>query len=223
METTKVRIARLHYITQEMEGYTHSELAEDACRGGVEWVQLRIKGKSFDETLSIAKEVKKICGHYHAAFIINDHVDIAKEVGAHGIHLGKEDKSVEEARKVLGDNYIIGGTANTIEDIKRLAAMNVDYIGLGPFRFTTTKEKLSPVLGLEGFRDICVQTSNVKPLYVPPLIAIGGIKFEDISTLMQTGIYGVAVSSGINKATDRAKAATGNLNKLKISYFKNDI
>ena len=136
----------------------------------------------------------------NATFIIDDRVELVKELHADGVHLGKNDMSIGEARKILGDDYIIGGTANTFEDVKALAAAGADYIGCGPFRFTTTKEKLSPVLGLEGYRQI-VNEMKVHHINIP-IVAIGGITKEDIPEIMKTGVTGIAISGSILNAQD---------------------
>ena len=107
-----------------------------------------------------------------------------------------------EARTILGSDFIIGGTANTLEDIFLLYQYGVDYIGLGPYRFTLTKENLSPILGLSGIGEI-ISTLNTFNKNGIPIIGIGGIQLEDVSRLMQTGIGGVAVSSAINKSLDK--------------------
>jgi len=201
-------ISRFHYITQDLPGFSHAELAECACKGGADWVQLRVKNKSYDEWLKIAQETKFVCLKYEAKFIINDNVQIAKEAGADGVHLGKEDMNPKEARKILGKNFIIGGTASSLEEVKEQMQNEVDYIGLGPFRFTTTKEKLSPVLGAKGIKEIIQKAPPLgKDLgWAGSFIAIGGIKLEDVEPLMQTGIYGVAVSSAINLLEDKIEA-----------------
>jgi len=128
----------------------------------------------------------------------------ARKISADGVHLGKDDMDPKEARKILGNNFIIGGSSNTIDDVKRLIAEGVDYIGIGPYKFTSTKEKLNPVLRLEGIR---ANTKAVKTFVfsAPPLIAIGGIKLEDVEPLMETGIHGIAVSSAINLAADKSE------------------
>jgi thiamine-phosphate pyrophosphorylase len=195
----KNKISRLHYITQDVAGFTHAQLAEFACKGGADWVQLRVKNKPYDEWLKIAEATKAVCQKYGAKLIINDNVQIAKEISADGVHLGKEDMNPKEARKILGNNFIIGGSSNSMEDVKRQMAYGCDYVGLGPFRFTTTREKLNPILGFDGIQTITKQFGNKIPM-----IAIGGIKLEDIEPLMQTGIHGVAVSSGINMAEDKS-------------------
>lgn len=206
-------ISRLHYITQDLPDFSHSQLAELACKGGADWVQLRAKNKSYEDWLKIARETKLICKKYGAKLIINDNVQIAKEIQVDGVHLGKEDMNPREARKILGNNFIIGGSSNTIEDVKRLMENGVDYIGVGPYRFTSTKEKLNPVLGLKGIANIITQLPN----YPIPIIAIGGITLEDIEPLMQTGIHGVAVSSAINLAEDKSGMVKSFLNALRTS------
>jgi thiamine-phosphate pyrophosphorylase len=202
-------IARLHYITQEIPGFTHAGLAEFACKGGVDWVQLRVKNKSFEEWLKIAEETKLVCKRYGATFIINDNVLIAKEVSADGVHLGKEDMSPKAARNLLGPGFIIGGSTNTIEDVSWMMEQGADYIGVGPYRFTSTKEKLNPVLGLEGIKNM-VRQANI------PAIAIGGIKNEDVTALLETGAHGVAVSSAINLVSDKTASAKAILYTIQL-------
>lgn len=193
-------ISDFQYITQEVPGYLHSELAELACRGGVDWVQLRVKGASCKIWREFALQVKTVCQKHNATFIINDNVELAKEIEADGVHLGRKDMDPAEAREILGNNFIIGGTANTFDDIEHLLEQQVDYIGLGPLRFTATKKDLSPVLGLDGIKTI-VGLSAVR--LIVPIIAIGGIKLNDIEELIETGVHGIAVSSAINLAEDK--------------------
>lgn len=215
-------ISRLHYITQDnIFGYTHAQLAEEACMGGVEWVQLRVKKKGYSEWKQIAEDTLSVCRKYNAKLIINDNVRIAKEIGADGVHLGKDDMLPEAARDFLGGNFIIGATANTLIDIESLSKEPIDYIGLGPFRFTQTKEKLSPVLGLEGYKKILelVQQKEI----VIPIIAIGGITLEDIKGLLQTGVYGIAVSSGINMQEDKEAATKNFVNQINNYSAQNGI
>lgn len=210
-------ISRLHFITQDVKGFSHAALAEFACKGGAEWVQLRIKAhkKRIDfegekneeqELFENAAQALKICRNYGAKLIINDYVTLAKEIGADGVHLGKEDMHPKEARKLLGPGFIIGGTANSIEEVCRQAENRCDYIGIGPYRFTKTKQNLSPVLGMEGIKTITELCRKKK--ISAPLIAIGGIQVKDVPLLLQNpGIHGVAVSSAINHAENKTEAA----------------
>lgn len=208
-------IARFHYITQDLPDFSHPQLAEFACKGGADWVQLRVKNKSYNAWLKIAQETKLVCLKYGARLIINDNVLIAKEIGADGVHLGKEDMNPKEARKILGNTFIIGGSTNTMDDVKRMVDDGCDYIGIGPYRFTSTKEKLNPVLGLEGIKEIINSLPKGEGWGgALPVIAIGGIKLEDVEPLMQTGIYGVAVSSAINLEKDKEGMARKFMQRL---------
>lgn len=192
-----MKISKLHIISTASMYSSHVDFTEMACSGGADWIQFRIKNKKPHEILNIGERIKILCDYFGAKLIINDHVHIAKKLKTHGVHLGKEDISVTEARNILGKKYIIGGTANTEEDVKKLISEGADYIGLGPFRFTTTKENLSPILGLEGIRQIAVAYSNQIPI-----IAIGGITLSDIEPLLDTGIHGIATSSAIADASN---------------------
>lgn len=210
-------ISKFHYITQEINGYSHADLACQACESGVRWVQLRVKNKPADQWLQLALETKEICQRYDARLIINDSVELALKVQADGVHLGKNDMNPAEARKLAGKNMIIGGTANTLDDIVKLQNAGVDYIGLGPYRFTSTKEKLSPILGLEGYQNIL---SEMKKLGIHiPVIAIGGIVPDDVDAIMTTGVYGIAVSSAVNTSTEKQNVINTFYCKLGISQL----
>lgn len=202
-------INTFHYLTQDLPDVSHQELTETACANGIRWVQLRVKNKPLDEILGIARDVRAITQKYKAVLIINDHPEIALAVDADGVHLGKQDMPVAEARRWLGPAKIIGGTANTWEDVLALKDTGVDYIGLGPYRFTSTKENLSPVLGIDGYLALTRLHT-----FMPLLIAIGGIQLADVQPLMQTGIHGIAVSSAINLAQDRPAAIRGFLDQF---------
>ncbi|MCB0507258.1 MAG: thiamine phosphate synthase [Bacteroidetes bacterium] len=202
-------IQRFQYLTQDVDEITHQELAEIACKNGIRWVQLRVKNKPFDEYLSIAKDVKKICDKFQATLIINDNVEICKRINADGVHLGKQDMQIVEARKILGENKIIGGTTNAENDILELVEQGVDYVGLGPFKFTKTKNNLSPTLGIDGYKNILQSINNQTNI---PIIAIGGININDVNNLLETGIYGIAVSSAINLSNNKEKTIAQFLN-----------
>ena len=215
-----MNISRLQYITQDVPYKTHPQLAEEACIAGVEWIQLRIKNKTQEDWLVIAKEVKQVCEKYKAQLIINDNAQIAKEVKAYGIHLGKDDMPVTEARKLLGEKFIIGATANTFEDILKLVEEKADYIGLGPFRFTTTKEKLSPVLNIEGYKEI-MEKCDLHKINIP-VIAVGGITSNDVEALLEAGVHGVAISSYITNSTNKVQTIQKFNSQLKsLTNFHN--
>ena len=188
----------VQFITHYTERYSYLDSVRIALEGGCRWIQLRMNEASIKEILPIAQKAMNLCRKYDATFIIDDCVELAKQIGADGVHLGKNDMPIAEARKILGKDFIIGGTANTFEDVQMLHQAGADYIGCGPFRFTTTKKNLSPIIGLEGYQQIIslMKENNISL----PLVAIGGITKEDLPSLMQTGISGVALSGSILRA-----------------------
>lgn len=190
------QIARLHHITQEKGQLTHFETALSALKGGAQWIQLRVKNKPVQEVERIAREVKAICQEYEAKLILNDYLDLVEKIDADGVHLGLTDTSTRMARERLGNDKIVGGSCNTLDDVLFHAQNGVDYVGLGPFKFTNTKDKLSPVLGIEGYRQILTQI-NARQINLP-IIAIGGIGMQDIPLIMDSGISGIAMASLIN-------------------------
>ena len=198
------RLGRLQFISHYTEEVSYLEGCRMALEGGCRWIQLRVKGAPDEEVLPLAIQVQRLCKEHDAVFLIDDRVALVKEIGADGVHLGKNDMPVSEARQLLGEEYIIGGTANTMEDICALVSQGVDYIGCGPFRFTTTKEKLSPLLGAEGYRKL-LETMEEQQL-TTPLVAIGGITLEDLPLLRSVGVKGVAVSGAILQAPDPVAA-----------------
>ena len=193
-------MASLQFITHETEQFSYREGAFMALEAGCKWIQLRMKDVAVETVRQLAEELKKTCEKHHALLIIDDYVEVAREVKADGVHLGKNDMPIEEARKLLGEGFIIGGTANTFEDVKRHYEAGADYLGIGPFRFTTTKKILSPVLGLEGYRNIKQQM--IEAGIILPAVAIGGITVEDIPAILATGIEGIAMSGAILQAHD---------------------
>lgn len=188
----------LQFITHFTEKYSYFDAAHLALEGGCRWIQLRMKEAPEAEVEAEAIRVRDLCRKYGATFIIDDHVALAEKVQADGVHLGKNDMPIEEARRILGDAFIIGGTANTFEDVKRHWQAGANYIGCGPFRFTTTKKNLSPILGLEGYRQILQQMKAAG--ITLPVVAIGGITYEDIPDILQTGVSGIALSGSILRA-----------------------
>ena len=210
----KLRNVSLQFITHYTERYSYIDSARIALEGGCRWIQLRMKDA--DETLleETALIVQKMCKEYDATFIIDDNVHLCKKIKADGVHLGKNDMPIAEARKILGDDFIIGATVNTFDDVLLCQQSTVngqqtlspfpspapvpDYFGCGPFRFTSTKKNLAPILGLDGYREIMkkMKENNIDI----PLVAIGGITKDDVPELMKTGIDGIAISGSILRA-----------------------
>lgn len=193
----------IQFITHKNQRFGYVEGAEMALRGGCKWVQLRMKDATDDEFLSIGRKVVALCRSYNATFLLDDRVHLVAELGADGVHLGKNDMPISEARRILGNEKIIGGTANTFADVQHLAAQGADYIGCGPFRYTPTKRNLAPILGLEGYRNILKQMQQAGISL--PLIAIGGIVSTDIAALRDIGVNGIAVSGAVLGAADPIK------------------
>lgn len=193
----------IQFITHENQRFGYVEGAEMALRGGCKWVQLRMKDATDNKFLSIGRKVAALCRSYNATFLLDDRVHLVAELGADGVHLGKNDMPISEARRILGNQKIIGGTANTFADVQHLAAQGADYIGGGPFRYTPTKRNLAPILGLEGFQNILKQMQQAGINL--PLIAIGGIVSTDIATLRGIGVSGIAVSGAVLEAADPIK------------------
>ena len=190
----------IQFISHYSERYSYLDSIQLALEGGCRWIQLRMKDALDEEVRPIAIEAQKLCRAYGAKFIIDDRVALVRELGADGVHLGKNDMPIREARQILGPDFIIGGTANTFEDAKAHYEASADYIGCGPFRFTTTKQKLAPVLGLDGYRQI-IQQMRAANINIP-IVAIGGITKDDIPAILQTGITGIALSGTVLRADD---------------------
>lgn len=191
---------KLQFITHQTERYSYLDSARMALEGGCKWIQLRMKEAPLDEVERVALELKPLCKQHDALLVLDDHVELTKKLEVDGVHLGKNDMPIAEARQVLGEGFIIGGTANTFDDVKAHYLAGADYIGCGPFRFTTTKKNLSPVLGPEGYRSIIARMEEEG--IDLPVVAIGGITYDDIPQLLQTGINGIAMSGSILRADD---------------------
>ncbi len=194
----------LQFITHHTERYSYLDSARLALEGGCRWIQLRMKDATAEETEGIARKVQTLCQQYGAAFLIDDRVELAHQLHADGVHLGKNDLPVNVARQLLGEDFLIGGTANTFEDVMALAKAGADYIGCGPYRFTTTKQNLSPILGLEGYRSITRQMRG-NDIHLP-IVAIGGITNQDIPEILATGVSGIALSGAILRADNPVEA-----------------
>ena len=195
---------RLQFITHYTKKYSYIDTARMALEGGCRWIQLRMKdaGTSLMEDTAIV--IQKMCKDYGATFIVDDHVLLAKKINADGVHLGKNDMPIAEARKALGNSFIIGGTVNSFEDIlNTLRSATPDYFGCGPFRFTSTKQNLAPILGYEGYRTIVKKMKNMNINI--PLIGIGGIERSYIPMLLESGVNGIALSSSILNADNPVK------------------
>lgn len=190
-----IKTPKIQYITRDHDSYTHAEQARLAFNSGIEWVQIRMKNSTSAEIIEQSQLAVSYANSAGGKLIINDSVEIAREVQAHGIHLGLTDMPVDEARRMLGDDMIIGGTANTLDEVVRQVRRGAGYVGVGPYRYTLTKKNLSPVLGLEGYKEL-IRSLNELKIKIP-LVAVGGITQNDIPELTNAGIAGVAISGGL--------------------------
>ena len=179
-------------ITQDGGPMPHAEQASRLCAAGVRFLQLRMKDAPRAEWLATAREVAAICRAVGALCIINDSVEIALEVGADGAHLGQKDMDWREARRRLGPERILGGTVNRLDEAeKAVRAGCLDYVGIGPLRFTRTKKELAPLQGYEGLRGLLAVLDGI------PAWAIGGIELDDLATIRAMGAAGTAVCSAL--------------------------
>lgn len=189
----------IQYITHENQRLSYLDGAILALMGGCKWVQLRMKEASDEEFLVVGSQLRELCKIYSATFILDDRVHLVKPLGADGVHLGKNDMPIDETRRCLqSDKVIIGGTANTFDDIKRLHQQGANYIGCGPFRYTETKKKLAPILGFQGYKSL-VEKMKSEGITLP-IFAIGGILYDDVKALLSIGIDGIAISGGVLNA-----------------------
>ena len=190
----------LQFITHPNDKYSIPEEVQMVLEGGCKWIQLRMKDASDEEFRETALEIIPMCQENEAFLVFDDRVELAMELSVHGVHLGKNDMNPLLARETMGASAIIGCTANTAEDILKFKGWDVDYVGLGPFRYTTTKSNLSPIIGIDGYEKIVKEVREADILL--PIVAIGGITIDDVEPLMKTGINGIAMSGAIINAPD---------------------
>lgn len=200
----------LQYVTNESDPDTLYNKVSQYLEAGGRWVQLRLKEATTKERIEMGLRLRTLTDRYHACLLIDDDIIATIAVDADGVHLGKRDCPPQEARRILGDEYIIGYTVNSLDDLPPALAADIDYIGVGPYRDTQTKALLAPILGLEGISQIAQQALETDRCYTLPLIvAIGGIQPEDAETLLgDENIDGIAVSGAIEHATDMAKVVS---------------
>ncbi len=208
-------ISKIQFITNPYSSTSHVEQVKMACEAGCNWIQVRIKDFPETHIETIAKECLSICQFYGVTFILNDYPHIALKIGADGVHLGKKDMPIEEARAFLGQSMLIGGTANTLEDVLYLAN-HANYIGLGPFRETSTKKELSPVLGLSGYTEIL---NKLPQGFRTPIVAIGGIQVTDVSKLVKSGVFGIAFSSLLEQSDNKINLIKTLEEELNNEYY----
>ncbi len=212
-------IAKLQYITRGAQTQEILSEVRAFIAGGGKWVQLRMKEALYDHYLECAIMVAQLCKEHQVTLIINDNPHIAKECGADGVHIGKSDMSVEQVRAIVGLDMIVGRTANTFEDIEQLTDAQIDYIGLGPYKWTSTKKNIASLLGIEGYQDISREIVS-RGIPISPIVAIGSVGVDDIEPLSAVeSLWGVAVSAEIGEAKDPSQT-TRKLLELIDKNFK---
>lgn len=180
------------------------EQVEKALKGGITMLQLREKNMPYEQIKQTAIELQKLCRSYQVPFIINDYVELAKEIGADGVHVGQSDTSVIKAREILGPDAIVGATAKTIEQALAAQAQGADYLGSGAVFGSSTKLDAKS-MEHELLQKICESVTI-------PVVAIGGITGENVAALKGRGMAGVAVVGGIF-GQENIKQATAELKK----------
>lgn len=194
----------VHLVTDGVDVATTVEQARQAVSGGCRWVQVRMKDAVSADRDAALILLRDFCHSHGTTLIVDDDVQAVHRTSIDGVHLGREDMDPAEARAILGPVPLIGATVNCAADAERLVAKPIDYIGLGPWRFTTTKRRLAQPLGAQGTRDL---VRHIRDLGIRvPILVIGGIVGEDIPAVLASGSDGIAVSSAICRAADPAAA-----------------
>ena len=205
-------IENLHFITHDIDSLTHIEQAQIACEAGAKWVQYRCLIKDDEALLKDINAIAEICDDWGATLIVTNHIHLNRKADIQGFHIEDMDADFIAIREQLGEDITIGGSSNTVEGLIRLAAEGVDYAGCGPFSITTTKPNNSPLLGVNGYKDI-VAILKEKEINLP-VLAVGGITLQDVDALMETGIFGIAASSAINQSANMKDTYQDFYNKL---------
>jgi thiamine-phosphate pyrophosphorylase len=201
----KPPLGRLHVIsdTTLQDRFSHVELTCLAAAGGADAVQFREKRPWTTRALiEVASEMRHALEGTSVGLVVDDRVDVALAAGVRAVHLGRDDLDVATARRVLGADALIGGTANSVAEALRVAGTDVDYLGVGPVFGTRSKANPAPPLGLEGVGAIVGAVSK-------PVIAIGSVTADRVGALLGTGAHGVAVLSAIVCQPDPVAAARG--------------
>lgn len=206
-----MRDFRLYVITGEKfhPGRNYVEVMEEAIRGGADCIQLREKNKTKKELLEMARRLRELTDRHAVPFIVNDHVDIALAVNADGVHLGQDDLPLEEARRILGPDKMIGISTHKLEEALAAERNGADYIGVGPVFPTDTKEDVVDPVGIQ-YVDEVVRNISI------PFVAIGGIKLHNVDEVLQAGAQRICIVSAVVGADDVRGAAQAFRNKLDV-------
>lgn len=205
----KKYISKFHYLTQDLPNRTHIEQAQIACEAGANWLQYRCLTKNDDELIAEINQVAGICDDWGTTLIIANHYHLLDKVDVQGVHIEDCDVDFVRIRAQIGEDKTLGASAT---NVKRLLATQatgvVDYCGYGPFAHTDTKPNNSPLMGFEGYKQLQRMMVEI------PVIAVGGIRLPDVDALLQTGVYGIAVSAAVNISPDPAAAVRAFYKKI---------
>lgn len=197
MLTDAWTLPKTMFITHQNDKYSYLESALLALDNNIKFIQLRMKDASKEQILDIAQTLRPLCDKHSALMTVDDKIELLESNLFDGVHLGKNDMPINQAKGITMSNYLLGATCNSEQDIRQAIINKADYIGLGPYKYTQTKKKLSPILGNEGYKRILQNVQTSLPIY-----AIGGITLEDLQILKLTGVYGVAISSLILQSSN---------------------
>jgi len=197
-------IEQFHYITDDIPHLTHIEQVQLACEAGAKWIQYRCLSKADDELLAEINAIAEICDDWGTTLIVTNHIHLNGMADIQGFHIEDMDADFASLRKQVGYDITLGGSANTLDGLIRIAKDGADYANLGPFAATENKPNSYPLITVENYKSI---TDELKKSGVSfPVLAVAGIKIYDVEELMQTGIYGIAVSGAISFADDFIEA-----------------
>jgi len=205
-------IEKLHFITHDIDQHSHIEQAQIACAAGAKWIQYRCLTKNDDELLQDINAIAEICDDWGATLIVTDHIHLNGKADIQGFHIEDMEADIISIRAQLGEAITIGGSANTVENLIRIAKDGADYAGFGPFSISTTKPNNAPLIGVEGYRKAMLELN--KHNINLPVLAVGGVTIDDVDAVMETGVFGIAASSAINQAEDMHEAYQAFYNKL---------
>ncbi len=208
------KIGRLHVLTDTdlQSCFSHVELAKHAIAGGADTIQLRQKTGETIQMIRIAEQIQALCKRAGVSFVVNDRVDVAIASHADGVHLGQGDFPIPLARKLLGEEVIIGGSAGNVEEARKCFLEGADYVGFGPVYPTSSKEDAGPASGLDLLRQVVEKI----PL---PIIAIGGINKNNALLVRETGAHGIAVISAVCCEKDPKEATRCLLRLLEMNKY----
>lgn len=200
----KKYIEKLHFITHDLPHSSHIEQVQVACEAGAKWIQYRCLSKADDELLADINLIAEICDDWGATLIVTNHIHLKGKADIQGFHIEDMNADFIALRKEIGEEFTLGGSANTVDGLIKLANDGADYAGFGPLNKTSTKPNDYPLIKIDEFANA---TEKLKSANIDlPILAVGGVTLADVSPLMETGIFGIAVSSSINQAENMYEA-----------------